>query len=55
MCRAIRRIVGDFQRRIEADGKDGGGIPVRRQSERPGRDTAPGRPTRSVSLLPLRP
>ena len=33
MRRAIRRIVGDFKRRIEADGKDGGRIPVRRQPE----------------------
>jgi hypothetical protein len=33
MRRAIRRIVGDFERRIETDGKHGGRIPVRRQPE----------------------
>jgi hypothetical protein len=33
MRHAIRRIVSDFQLIIEADGKDGGRIPVRRQPE----------------------
>ena len=33
MRHAICRIVGDFQRPIEADGKHRGGIPVRRQAE----------------------
>jgi hypothetical protein len=33
MRHAIRRIVGDFERRIEADGKDGGRVPVWRQPE----------------------
>jgi hypothetical protein len=33
MRHAIRRIVSDFQLIIEADGKDGSRIPVRRQPE----------------------
>ena len=45
MCHAIRRIISDFQRRVEADGKDGGRVPVRRQPKRRAEVQRPAAPT----------